>query len=223
MMGPRPLLTPRLSVPGPLPSPESCRLPGRLALWNRVPQGQPRERPRPSPFDRPCPAVVRPRNKEEMEALEIQVRRDWRFQVNISPPRGQAAAWERPASAGGVQGPRRVLEGDPGTAPGEKGSGSREPSTVGAGPGRAGARTARSPAGAALLPVSLRSLCRRLLSWPLWAASCSVCPVLPPRPDSGGLPSLLGILTAPRPSHCRQKDDKNTATILGATTVPNTS
>lgn len=117
MMGPRPLLTRRLSLPCPLPSPESCHVPGRLALWNRMPQGQPCERPHPNPFDHPCPdVVVRPRNKEEMEArekLQIQFRRDWRFHVNISPPRGQAAAWELPALAGGVQ---RAEEG-PGGGP----------------------------------------------------------------------------------------------------------
>nr|KAF6378653.1 hypothetical protein mMyoMyo1_009584 [Myotis myotis] len=100
-----------------------------------MPQGQPRERPHPNPFDRPCPDVVRPRNKEEMEApekLQIQVRRDWRVHVHISPPRGQAAAWELPASAGGVQGPEEGPGGGPcdsshGEGCGQQGAGSPAP------------------------------------------------------------------------------------------------
>lgn len=136
-MGPRPLLTPRLSLFCPLPSPKSYHVPGRLALWNRMPQGQPCERPHPSPFDHPCPdVVVRPRNKEEMEArekLQIQFRRDWRFHVYISPPRGQAAVWELPAAAGGVQWAEAGPGGGPWAASVEKGAASREPGRVGEG------------------------------------------------------------------------------------------
>lgn len=227
-MGPRPLLTPRLSLPGPLPSPESCRLPGCLALWNRVPQGQPRERPHPNPCDRPCPAVVRPRTKEEMEAfekLQIQVRRDWRFHANISPPRGQAAARELPASAGGMQGAEEGPGGGPcdgsrGEGCGQQGAGSPAQWVQ----GHAG-RCWDCPEPGRCRPAS------RFLPEPLPSAavlapvgsSCSVCPSFLLVPTRGASHPSLASWLSPDPPIVDRKMTRTLPQILGATTVPNTS
>lgn len=209
-MGPRPLLTPRLS-PLSSPLPRVLPVPGRLALWNQMPQGQPCERPYPNPFDHPCPdVVVRPRNKEEMEArekLQVQFRRDWRFHVNISPPRGQAAAWELPASAGGMQRAEEGPGGGPwgGSRRERSAAESREPgSGCSAVPGRC------SPC----FPFPAEPLLSAG-SHPLWAASLLRASGPSSSSPLGGLPPLLGFLAVPRLSNCRGKDaDKNAAQRL---------
>lgn len=142
-MGPRPLLTPRLSLPCPLPSPESCHVPGRLVLWNQMPQGQPCESPIPTPLTIPV----------QMWWSDPETRKKWRlvrsFKSSLGETGGSTSTSARLVARlqrGSSQlqqeacsGPRRVLEGDPGAAPKEKGAAaeSREPgSGCSAVPGR---------------------------------------------------------------------------------------